>query len=270
MTLLGENMNPRFIFVAIFLIVLNGINYNSYAQVNATAPTGTGSESNPYQIRTLSHLLWVSLNPNKWDSYFIQTANIDASNTQYWDDINDNSPLDNDPYDDPNDGTTAGNNEGFPPIGRTGEVNFTGFYDGQGYTIIGLTINRGSSDEIGLFGEVSDALNRGVFIRNLHLTDVDIIGGANVGAIVGSFFSAEISSSHSSGVVSGNSSVGGLIGISENSTVSNSYSFCSATGNGSSSSVGGLVGYNSNSTIANCYSTGAVTGSNSSVGGLTG
>jgi len=51
--------------------------------------------------------------------------------------------------------------------------------------------------------------------------------------------------------VSGNSSVGGLLGHnSPGNTVSNSYSTGSVTGN---SNVGGLVGWNNNGTITNCY-----------------
>jgi hypothetical protein len=65
--------------------------------------------------------------------------------------------------------------------------------------------------------------------------------------------------------VTGYSRIGGLAGWNTD-TVNNSYSTGSVTGN---DLVGGLVGFHQYGTISNSYSTGSVTG-NSSVGGLVG
>ena len=49
--------------------------------VAAIEPSGAGTEADPYQIASLYNLLWLSNSPDAWDSYFLQTADIDASST---------------------------------------------------------------------------------------------------------------------------------------------------------------------------------------------
>ncbi len=61
----------------------------------ATAPSaGTGTYVSPYQIATLENLYWLTASdvivPSptqavRWGSYYIQTANIDASASSGWD-----------------------------------------------------------------------------------------------------------------------------------------------------------------------------------------
>jgi hypothetical protein len=79
-----------------------------------------------------------------------------------------------------------------------------------------------------------------------------------------------ITNSYSTGQVSGDDNVGGLVGRNACGSISNSYSTGAVTGYWS---VGGLVGRNSFwggfGTITNCYSTGMVTGDRD-VGGLVG
>ncbi len=99
------------------------------------------------------------------DGSYVQTANIDASPT---------SPLS------PNfDSQTWYDNKGLYPIG-TLPSPFTGYYDGQNYTIDNLFINRITEDNIGLFGCVENAK-----IRNCHLVSPYIMGRRYVGALVG-------------------------------------------------------------------------------------
>ena len=96
---------------------------------------GSGTIGDPYQIATLYDLLWLSQQAGNsdatglyWSRNYIQTANIDATATSGW-----------------NSGA------GFSPIG-TPTWSFLGDYNGQNYSISNLFINRGSSDNIGLFG----------------------------------------------------------------------------------------------------------------------
>ena len=96
--------------------------------------------------------------------------------------------------------------------------------------------------------------------------------GNSVGGLVGaSGLSSDISNCYSTGSVSGNFRVGGLVGKNSN-TISNSYSTGSVIG---SSYVGGMVGQNGSNfvntgaTINESFSTGSVNGS-SDVGGLVG
>jgi hypothetical protein len=76
-----------------------------------------------------------------------------------------------------------------------------------------------------------------------------------------------VSSSYSTGSVTGNFDIGGLVGANYEGTVTNCYATGSVTGN---HSAGGLVGGNAyGGTIGNSYSTGSVTGT-FYVGGLVG
>ncbi len=224
------------VFLTILLFALcSTINFG---QTTATAPSGDGSEGTPYQIATLGNLSWLAQNSSAWAYAVIssQTANIDAAQTQYWDDADDNS--DGDKYNDPNDGTSTGNNEGFSPIGNS-TTAFEGAYDGQSFTIANLTINRSSSDYLGLFGKTDG--NGTYLIENVGLENASIVGRDLVG------------------------SLGGLL---SNGDIENCYSTsCSVSGN---DEVGGLVGeYNYHKTMTNCYSTGSVAGENM-IGGLVG
>jgi len=54
---------------------------NLHAQT-ATAPAfGEGTGGDPYQIETLQNLYWIASNNANWNKHYIQTANIDASET---------------------------------------------------------------------------------------------------------------------------------------------------------------------------------------------
>jgi len=232
---------------------------------------GDGTGSNPFQITTLNDLKWFSENPGIWNQDFIQTADIDASETSTW-----------------NSGS------GFSPIGNS-TTKFTGQYNGNGHTITNLTISRSTTDYIGLFGYIGS----GAVVTSLGVTATAITGQNNVGVLAG-YNSGTISSCNTGGTVTGGTSVGGFAGQNSAGTISKSYSTAATTGNndlaafvgdnvsngnisncyatgnsngGTSSSnytSGGLVGYNpSGSTITNCYATGNATGY-SHVGGLVG
>ena len=121
-----------------------------------STPTGAGTNSNPYQISTLGELRWISQDANRWGLVYKQTANIDADPT-----INFNSRA------------------GFIPIG-TSSNPFTGKYDGQGFWIDDLHINRPTSVEVAMFGFVNNAE-----IKNVRLYDPTIVGDTRVGAIAG-------------------------------------------------------------------------------------
>ena len=145
-------------------------------------------------------------------------------------------------------------NAGFAPIST-----FTGTFDGLGHTISNLTINRPTTDLVGLFGNGS-----GSTIRNVGLVGGSVSGRNTVGVLVGLNFGT-VSNSYATGNVSGASYVGGLVG-SNYGNIGNSY----ATGSVSDTGVnaGGLTGYTSGS-VSNSYATGSVSGT-INVGGLVG
>ncbi len=99
----------------------------------------------------------------------------------------------------------------------------------------------------------------------------------SVGGVVGDASSnVTITNCYNTGAVSGDSYVGGVVGVVSSSvtiTITNCYNTGDVTGSGNH--VGGVVGYASVSsnvtiTITNCYNTGAITGSGNHVGGIVG
>ena len=165
-------------------------------------------------------------------------------------------------YEDPNNLPGFITGAGWDPIG-TSSIPFTGTFDGRGYTIFGLFINRPGGDYVGLFGRVD-----GGKVENVGLENMDVIGRDIVGGLVGEN-EGTVSNSYSTGSVSGNSSyVGGLVGENRG-TVSNSFSTGDVSGNWY---LGGLVGEN-RGTVSNSYSTGDVmrtSGAGTGFGGFVG
>lgn len=177
------------------------------------------------------------------DADYILSDDIDAASTAIW-----------------NSGA------GFDPVGDANPdgVQFAGTFDGQGHTIDGLFIHLPETNYVGMFGVAENTT-----ITHVNLTDVDIVGDLDVGAVVGGLFTGTASKLMSSGSVTANGLVGGVIGsiVGGASTLSESYS--SATVDASAGdTAGGLVGANQG-TISNSYAVGSVSG-NSSIGGLVG
>jgi hypothetical protein len=167
---------------------------------------------------------------------------------------------------------TANDGKGWEPIILVYQgvlIGFKGTFDGQGYEIRNLFINRPDEDYVGLFGLVEGA---GV-IQYIGMVNATVIGAEYVGGLVG-YSRGTVSNSSSTGSVTGNDRVGGLVGWNRNGTVSNSHSSSSVTGD---DYVGGLVGWNVlppstfpiRGIVSNSYFTGSVTG-NRWVGGLAG
>ena len=196
---------------------------------------GTGVPNDPYRITTAEDLMQLSNSPDDYGKHFILVADIDLSSIMW-----------------------------------SGAVipEFAGSFDGNGFTIRGLTISGGN--DLGLFGEIK----YGAEVRNLGVMDVDVAGTwGRIGGLAG-INHGTITNCYSTGRVSGNSQVGGLVGRSFNqkgggtvyvARIANCYSTATVNGSGG---VGGLVGL-SLSDVSNCYSTGIVLG-NSGIGGLIG
>jgi len=159
-------------------------------------------------------------------------------------------------------GPTSNGGKGWQPIGSSNETKsemFHGTFDGQGYNISDIFINRPHEYNVGLFHWISS----GGGIKNLGVVNATVTGYEWVGALVG-FSHGTVSNCHSVSSVNGTQCVGGLVAY-NSGTVSNSYSTGSVTG---AKYIGGLVGKNSDN-VNDSYSTGIVTG-HSYVGGLVG
>ena len=157
-------------------------------------------------------------------------------------------------------GSAANQGKGWQPIG-TSDDPFAGCFDGEGYEISDMFINRPDESVVGLFGAV-DA--RGV-IQNVKVVNANVTGEWAVGGLVGENW-GDVYNSYSDGAVSGTDCIGGLVGGNAGG-VSSSCSAANVTGHWD---VGGLVGCSDSSgTISNSYSVGNVTGE-WAVGGLIG
>lgn len=193
------------------------------------APHGTGTEEDPYQVSDLSNLEWISDNDTEWNKYFVQTSDIDASATAGW-------------Y----------SGEGFSPIGND-ITEFTGNFDGNGYSISGLYINRPATDYVGFFGYTGD----GAEIELLAIERAEITGQSYTGGVAG-MNSGSITSSYATGtiMVTGDYA-GGITGMNQDGgLITTSYSTSSVNGN---NHVGGIAGYNSNNaSVTNSFAAGKV------------
>lgn len=232
---------------------------------------GLGTVNDPYQINSAQQLENIT---KSLDSHFVLTEDIDLKSYLY----------------------EYGN--GWEPIS-----NFTGSLDGKGHTITGLWIKRPNTDNIGLFGQISNAT-----ISNLKvdIDDLGITGRILVGAIAAYANNACLSKCFVNGNVTGHSSVGGLCGASSGviescyvygtitsqdghigglcGTYYGSIENCSVKGiinagvssysSGITGAIGGLCGYcdgNINNSSVSCTLTTTVTGTgNIDIGGICG
>ncbi len=201
---------------------------------------GIGTQGNPYLIATPEQLDGVRHNLNK---HFRQLADIDLS------------------------GYSSG--KGWQPIGDN-RKGFSGTFDGNGYKITNLTINRPETDNIGLFGYAVSSST----LKNIGLKVINITGNCNVGGIVGNskgdwrekIRRVKIINCFASGYVSGECFVGGLVGNNWFGYIIESYAIVDIIGG--DSNIGGLVGWN-HGWISDSYAVGHVSGKDI-VGGLAG
>ena len=165
------------------------------------------------------------------------------------------------------------------PIGRKDKA-FQGTFDGCGYTISNLKIERGvnnssSNADMGLFGFTSDGK-----VMNFTLYNAFVKAGIDVGAIAGTPYTSSYSNITLAGdvKVEGYSYVGGMFGKNvykgmENLTVRvNEGSYVKAESETYRTYVGGVIGFmgEGNIIISNVESNINVTGSTCDVGGITG
>ena len=204
---------------------------------------GEGTAANPFRIDTADQLALLAelVNAQNFsynDKHYKLTTNLDlsiygASNTDF------------------------NGGKGWIPIGNY-LVPFYGYFDGGGNTITGLYINDSNLDDAGLLGAVESAV-----VENLGLVDVNITAKQCVGGVVGSSSLSVVRSCYVTGSVSGNSSVGGVVGDS-GYVVQNCYTTADVSGIYFAGGVAGsLYG-----TMQGCFSTGSISGE--AVGGMAG
>ena len=111
---------------------------------------------------------------------------------------------------------------------------FAGYFDGNGHKISNLSCDFGFVSHVGLFGYIGS----GGKVTEVGIENVNITGARWVGGLAG-FNDGTVSNSYSTGSVTGNWYVGGLVGANWGGTVSKSYSTGNVSGN---EHVGGLAG----------------------------
>jgi len=171
----------------------------------------------------------------------------------------------------------------FEPIGGwNAAAAFTGTFDGKGFQILNLVVNRAADDYIGLFGEIDAATIKNVIVTATLTGDdyvgiigkstgstvelvgaiVTIVGDTYVGGLIGGAYTTTATSCSSSGSINAYQMVGGLIGLINGDSIEDCHSSITVSASGSGPhDVGGLIGtgYLASGAISKCYSTGNVT-----------
>lgn len=174
--------------------------------------------------------------------------------------------------------------KGFNPIGDS-DKPFIGTIDGfSGERVFGisnLTINRPDEENVGLVGVAGASDNSADFV-NLYISNVSIKGKNNVGAIAGTLQNGSHISwsgttsisgkSDTSGTVTGSGeSVGGVVGLVDQSSIGYTYNNAAVKGtDGKDKKIGGIAGtLSNNSTLTDVRNFGAISGTED-VGGIAG
>jgi hypothetical protein len=192
------------------LILNDGIKIK-YPSKSDISFTGEGTEASPYLISTDKDLVNLATAVNAGNTYkgkyFKQTATIDCTDI----------------------------NNSFRPIGLTTTECFDGTYDGNGYQIKNIYLERGTSQYTGLFGYAGDnSVIKNVYIYNGYLKSYGKYSGVLVGCSRGK--------------------------ILNDSVVASVYQYADYGGGVSGSA----------STIDKSYFLGTITTSNANIGGVTG
>jgi len=121
----------------------------------------SGTEEDPHQIADWHHVDDVRYYPY---AHFILTNDIDATTAGYAELA----------------GPTANGGKGWQPIG-TGTYPFTGIFDGRGYEISDMFINRPDHLGVGFLSEVGE----GGVIKDTGVVNATVTGDGRVGGLVG-------------------------------------------------------------------------------------
>ncbi|WP_186766644.1 beta strand repeat-containing protein [Puniceibacterium confluentis] len=227
------------------------------------AAGGDGTLANPYQLTDIYGVQGID-SQSLLDQNFVLANPIDATGTALW---NANS-----------EGPT-----GFDPIIGLA-TPFSGTLDGQGNTIDGLFIDRGQRSSSSLANAGLFDSTNGATVSNLNLSNVNIQGGFETGALVGSASNSTFDTISVTGTVGDGfnevNSIGGLVGdLFQSDLIDSSFTGTVTSENPSTISqyVGGLVGSTFDGAITGSSFAGTVTsnggpGSSSTraVGGVVG
>jgi hypothetical protein len=219
--------------------IKSGLNneYPYLTEVETYYFIGQGTEYSPFLISTALEL--TKLNLIETDGiYFKQNSDIDL--------------------------VDYSTEDGWTPIGTLIKP-FEGIYDGNDKTISNLTINSIYDGSIGLFGFIENGI-----VKNINFDTSVLYGSSTRGVLAGSVNTSEIINitSINSSFLNNKSISGGLIGLANNSNISN----CSVTSANifGSETTGGIIGKTDTNIISNLEFEGNITVTSSWAGGLIG
>jgi hypothetical protein len=253
-----------FAFLLVFALIVStfggiaGLPARQLYAAGGTFGGGNGTPGDPYQIEDVDDLQAMGSNLT---AYYVLNNSIDASATSGWN-----------------------SGQGFEPVGNS--ARFSGGFDGGGFNITGLYINRPATNNVGLFGHVGDDTGATV-IKNVRLANTTVVGargtGTLIGRVTGNANTLIENCSAVGGNVTGNGATGGLIGSfnswqttldgTDNPVLRYSYSDVAvySSASGGRDKFGGLVGCSQKGTIQNSYSRSSVNVTDGSrIGGLAG
>ena len=202
---------------------------------------GAGTQTNPYLIETKAHLNNVR---NNLSAHYKMIADIVFTKDDFAEG-----------------GTFYNNGTGWQTIGDTYPSAFTGTFDGNGHTIVNLTLLQQTtkSTSAGLFKTNKGIIcNLGMENCNIYISnDGDVY--SYVGGIAGSNYGT-ISNCYTTGFIGaegalGSSYVGGITGWHYSGNIKECYNMASVI---ATYSAGGITGYADNR-IENCFNTGLIT-----------
>ncbi|MDP2973940.1 MAG: hypothetical protein Q8N60_02720, partial [Candidatus Diapherotrites archaeon] len=171
---------PWFFLALLFFVILLA---GGAGAANGNFRGGNGTAAEPWQIEDCLDLQAMN---RDLGAIYVLVAPINCSGTATWNE----------------DPVNPGTYFGFEPIGGQFDP-FAGAFDGKGFEITGLTINRvevpfPGNGIIGLFGNIENA-----DLMRVKLIDVDISGNSFVGALAGASTLSTILCSSSTGKVKG-------------------------------------------------------------------
>ena len=230
------------LIMSFFNLTISAQDEKEYPYDLSEKPKGNGTDIMPYEISNVYNLLWIAKNVNSGNElknmHFLQTNDIDLSIAKDW-----------------------CNGEGWMPIGGyfyySGimmKYGFKGLYDGDGFTIRNLYINRPDYEYQGLFGYVSSCE-----IANLHIDNAEVEGLENVGGLTAYAYMADIigCSVKNCNIKATDFYVGGIAGYQDSGIITD----CIVEGTISGKDyVGGIVSWINEGKVANCVTMGSVEG----------
>lgn len=244
----------RWLVTMLLLVTAMAMPKMAWAQVTTRQPAnGDGTAANPYLIKIAEELAWFRdfVNAGNKTACARLEADIDMSTVCH-----------------PADKTNGVAELSWEPISKE-ETYWEGSFDGNNKTISNLYIKT-SSKYSGLFGEILILVHANSSIKDIIFENVNITSTNEFSGVLAGFAKkTDISGiTVNSGSINGTHYVGGIVGLSDYTNISNCVNRIPIVG--SNDNIGGICGYAATyMSITNCANYGDVKGS-VNIGGIVG